>query len=94
MEPESNRHLKVVDALPHYVQPQRTAPGYPLEASGATAQGVYEVYHHCPHCGGWIAGAAVEQHVSDDMRKLSGRRGTTFYCRRCAWQIGFTGAMA
>ena len=49
--------------------------------------------HYCPKCGGWIEGHA-NQFREDTLGPLCGRRGTTYHCRRCGYEIGFTGCMA
>lgn len=51
--------------------------------------------HHCERCGGWIDGVPHDFPVNTlEPRRLSGRRGTEFHCRRCGSQIGFSGVMS
>ena len=50
-------------------------------------------WHKCPMCKGWIEGAPNE-YREDTIGPLCGRRGTTSHCRRCGWEIGFSGMMS
>jgi hypothetical protein len=50
-------------------------------------------YHHCHRCAGWIPGDATESRVNT-LGPLSGRCGVEFYCRRCGWEIAFSGMMS
>jgi len=55
----------------------------------------FRQWFFCHHCGGWIEGEPHENEVNNlDGRRLAGRRGTEFYCIRCARQIGFSGMMS
>lgn len=50
---------------------------------------------HCRHCGGWVPGRAHEHHVNTlDGHRLAWRKGTEFYCPRCANEIAFEGIMS
>lgn len=49
----------------------------------------------CHHCGGWIPGRAHEHHINNlDGSRLCGRKGTEYYCPRCAKEICFSGVMS
>lgn len=49
----------------------------------------------CHHCGGWVEGRAHKHHVNNlDGSRLCGRRGTEYYCPRCANEIHFSGMMS
>jgi hypothetical protein len=51
--------------------------------------------YHCRHCEGWIPGEPYEHEINNlDSSRLCGRRGTEYYCRRCAEQIYFSGMMS
>jgi hypothetical protein len=50
-------------------------------------------YHHCEHCNGYIKGQPIMK-SEHTMSILSGRNGTTYYCKRCGNQIAFLGWMA
>jgi len=55
----------------------------------------FRSWHFCHHCAGWIEGEPHENRVNTlDGSRLSGRRGTEFFCRRCAKEIGFSGLMS
>lgn len=49
----------------------------------------------CHHCGGWVDGRAHEHKINNlDGSRLCGRRGTEYYCPRCAKEIRFEGMMS
>lgn len=49
----------------------------------------------CHHCGGWVEGRAHEHRINNlDGSRLCGRRGTEYYCPRCAKEIHFEGLMS
>jgi len=52
-------------------------------------------WYFCHHCQGWIEGQPHENEVNNlDGRRLAGRKGTEFFCIRCAEEIGFSGMMS
>jgi hypothetical protein len=55
----------------------------------------FKQWFYCQHCEGWIEGEPHENEVNNlDGRRLAGRKGTEFWCIRCARQIGFSGMMS
>lgn len=52
-------------------------------------------WFYCPYCQGWIEGKPHENEINNlDGRRLCGRKGTEFYCIRCAREICFSGMMS
>ena len=69
--------------------------GYKWVSSPVLGGRPFKVWFFCHHCQGWIEGEPHEHEVNDlDGRRLCGRRGTEFWCLRCAQQIGFSGMMS
>ncbi len=67
---------------------------YLKEAHGYV-DGRHVVFHFCKRCGGWIEGHANQYEVNTlNSGRLSGRRGTEYYCCRCGEQIAFSGLMS
>lgn len=65
------------------------------EARGTAADGVYHMFHYCARCGGWIEGNANTYHENTHMpHMLAGRKGETYYCKRCGREIAFVGIMS
>lgn len=49
----------------------------------------------CHYCGGWVEGKPYEHRVNTlDGSRLCGRKGTEYYCPRCAKEIHFSGMMS
>ncbi len=52
-----------------------------------------EEYNHCYRCDGWVKAPLIQDSV-DDMGMMCGRRGETWNCARCGWEIHFFGMMS
>lgn len=49
----------------------------------------------CWHCEGWVPGKPREHDINNlDGRGRCGRRGTEYYCPRCAKEVHFSGIMS
>lgn len=92
-DPPKDPTLKVSENLPDGVAESDSFHDL-HEAYGFVGE-EYKTYHHCRFCGGWIEGHAHELEVNNlNTRRLAGRQGTEYYCRRCGRQIGFFGLMS
>lgn len=92
-EPPKDPTLKTHESLPDGIT-ERHHLGDIREAYGYIGE-VYVSYHFCHFCNGWIEGHVRESEVNNlDTRRLAGRQGTEYYCRRCGRQIGFFGLMS
>lgn len=92
--PPTNMGMKVHKELPVGVRERERLLSHLREADGIVNDAWLE-FHFCPDCDGWIEGHAQEFKVNTlDGGRLSGRRGTEYFCRRCGYQIAFMGIMS
>lgn len=91
-----DENLPVLQELPDGVHEQPTSWLRPKlrEAWGRVGDQIL-TFHYCDLCGGWIEGGCYEYQVSTmNSRRLSGRMGTSYNCRRCGEEIQFSGAVS
>lgn len=94
-EPPKDPSLPVITELPEgYKEPELRWAGYREARHEARPYGM-KVYYHCPHCKGWLEGHPNGYGVNTlDTSRLAGRRGTEYFCKRCGWEVGFSGIMS
>lgn len=91
-----NLDLEIIQKLPSGVVPIIQLPNEAKVAGGFVGfDNEYKTFHHCPDCKGWIAGKPIA-HKHNNLRptRLTGRRGTSWYCARCGWQLAYRGKMS
>ena len=65
------------------------------DGSPSPIQQPFREMTYCQHCEGWIEARPHEHQINNlDGSRLCGRKGTEYYCARCAQEIHFSGMMS
>ncbi len=85
-------HIKVYAELPQGIIETNESFINHREARG-WIDGEYKSFYFCSMCKGWIEGFPAGQRV-ETLGILSGRRGHSFRCERCGYELSFMGIVA
>ena len=93
----SDLNMPVLTELPEGVNEQSNhwTSMVGLREANGRIDGEWVTFTHCNYCKGWIKGGAFESQVNTlDSRRLAGRQGTEYYCRRCGHELAFFGMVS
>lgn len=96
-EYKRNMTLPILESLPEWAHESTRYFGRLREARGRERYmpdpSALRHFVFCHMCKGWIEGQPHERE-HNDLGILSGRKGTSYYCPRCGWELDFNGIIA